>query len=99
MKLNRNVGLAALLIFFGSLILLHKTGIHMGHLMGYLIPIAMMGLGYLGFVNGKKVIGLIIGGLGALILLGKLSWLIGIAIAIGLIAYGVSLLKRNSQSY
>jgi hypothetical protein len=99
MKMNRNTGIAALLIFFGALILANTAGFHMGSLMGYLIPIAMIGLGYLGIKNGKKVIGSVIGVIGAFILLGKLSWLIGIVFAIGLIVYGVSMLRKNSQSY
>lgn len=88
------MGFAILLIFVGVLVVINGFGFHTGHLMSYLIPIAMIGLGYLGIINGKKVIGLIIGGLGALILLGKLS---GLLIAVGLIGYGVYLLKRNSN--
>jgi predicted membrane protein len=98
MKLNRKSGLALVLIFFGALILLHKIGIHTGHLMGILFPIAMIGLGYLGVVNGKKMIGSVIGVLGVLILLGTMSGLIGIAIAVGFICYGVTLLRKKSES-
>ncbi|UJF32849.1 LiaF transmembrane domain-containing protein [Paenibacillus hexagrammi] len=98
--MKRNSGLAVLLIAFGALILLHKFGYHMGpfigSIMGYVIPLAMVGLGYVGIKNGSKF-GWIIAVLGAIILLGKLAGWAIILLAIGLIVYGVSLLTRRSQ--
>lgn len=96
MKLTRNSGLALLLIFFGSLIILNKIGVHTGHLMGWLFPVAMVGLGYLGIKNGRTAIGWILMGLGGIILLGKLSGFFAILIAIGLIVYGISMLRGKS---
>jgi hypothetical protein len=97
--MKRNTGLAALLIAFGALILLNKLGIHMGpfigSVMGYLIPIGMVGLGYVGIQNGSKF-GWIIAGLGAIILISKLAGWIIILLAIGLICYGVSMLRRRT---
>lgn len=96
--MKKGSGLAILLIAFGALIILNKFGIHLlGPIMSYLIPIAMVGLGYIGIKNGSKF-GWIIAGLGAIILLGKLSGWIMIALAIGLIAYGVSMLKSNRHA-
>ncbi|MFE5324294.1 hypothetical protein ACFQ88_37155 [Paenibacillus sp. NPDC056579] len=96
MRLNRHSGLALLLISFGAIILLNKFGFHMGHIMGYLFPLAIAGLGWLGIKNGRTVIGWILLVFGGLILLGKLSGFIAIAIAIGFICYGISLLKKKS---
>ncbi|NOU71797.1 hypothetical protein GC098_10255 [Paenibacillus sp. LMG 31458] len=97
--MKRNTGLAALLIAFGALILLNKLGVHMGpfigSVMGYLIPIGMVGLGYVGIQNGSKF-GWIIAGLGGIILIGKLAGWIIILLAIGLIGYGVSMLTRRT---
>lgn len=99
MKMNRHNGLALLLILLGGLILLNKFGVHTGHVMGFLFPAAMLGLGWLGLKNGKSFIGLVLMAIGGLILMVKLSGLIAIALAIGLIIYGVSLLKKRSSVY
>ncbi|MFC5450741.1 LiaF transmembrane domain-containing protein [Paenibacillus aestuarii] len=98
--MRRNTGLAVLLIAFGALILLNKVGIHMGpfigSLMSYIVPLAMVGLGYVGIKNGNKF-AWIIAGLGVIILLGKLAGWLVILLAIGLIAYGISMLSRRSH--
>ncbi|MDF2959987.1 MAG: hypothetical protein K0S39_1722 [Paenibacillus sp.] len=99
MKMNRHSGLALLLILLGALILLNKFGVHTGHVVGYLFPVAMMGLGWLGLKNGKTFIGFALLAIGGLILMVKLSGLIAIAVAIGLIIYGFSLLKKKSSVY
>jgi hypothetical protein len=99
MKMNRHSGLALLLIFFGALILFNKFGFHTGHLMSYLFPLVMIGLGWLGIKNGRSFIGLILIAVGALILLVKLSGVIAILVAIGLIAYGISTLRRKPRAY
>lgn len=100
MSMNKRTGLAVLLIFFGSLILLNKLGFHVGHhVMGILFPAAMVGLGFVGVKNGKSIIGWILIGIGGLILLGKLSGLIGLLLAVGLIGYGVSLLRKKNSVY
>ncbi|TXK82666.1 LiaF transmembrane domain-containing protein [Paenibacillus sp. N3.4] len=97
--MKRNTGLAALLIAFGALILLNKFGLHTGHffgsLMGYLVPLIMIGLGYIGIRNGSKI-GWIIAGLGIIILLGKMATWIIILLAIGLIGYGFSMLTKRT---
>ncbi|TDF91858.1 LiaF transmembrane domain-containing protein [Paenibacillus piri] len=99
MRMNRHSGLALLLILFGALILFNKFGFHTGHLMSYLFPVAMIGLGWLGVKNGKSLIGFVLLAIGGLILLAKLSGLIAIAFAIGLIIYGISLLKKKPSVY
>jgi hypothetical protein len=102
MRLNRNSGFALILILFGGLILLNKLGIglHIGymmhHFMGWLIPLAMVGIGYYGITRGSKI-AWIITIIGAFILLGKMSGFLVILMAIGLIAFGVSMLKRSKQ--
>ncbi|GFZ80566.1 hypothetical protein GCM10008018_27520 [Paenibacillus marchantiophytorum] len=97
--MKRNTGLAALLIAFGALILLNKLGFHLGpfigSVMGYVIPIAMVGLGYVGIQRGSKI-GWLIAGIGGVILLGKLAGWVIILLAIGLIGYGVSMLTRRT---
>lgn len=94
--MKRSIGFPLILITFGVLIIMNIFGFHMGPLMSYIVPIAMIGLGYLGIRNGSKF-GWIIAALGAVILLGKLAgWLI-IILAIGLIVYGLSLLTRRPR--
>ncbi|KIL42201.1 hypothetical protein SD70_01190 [Gordoniibacillus kamchatkensis] len=104
MKLNRHSGLAIILILFGGLILLNKLSLMFGfyhgnllhHFMGWLIPIAMVGLGWYGITRGSKI-AWVITILGAIILLGKMSGLIVIVLAAALIAFGVSMLKRSAN--
>ena len=83
MSMDRSKGLALVLIAAGLLICLHQLGGHV-HLMGLLFPAAMLGLGYVGIKNGKKI-GWFIAGLGGLILTIKLSGLLAIAFAVCLV--------------
>lgn len=99
MSINRKMGLALLLIVFGILLLLDKVGFGLGWLMGYIIPIALVGLGYIGIRNGSKFFGWLFFVIGLIALLGKFSGLIGFAIAIGIILYGVMLLRKESRSF
>lgn len=95
--MKKGSGLAVILIAFGVLIILNKFGIHLlGPIMSYIVPIAMVGLGYLGIKNGSKI-GWVIAGLGAIILLSKLSGWIMVILAIGLIVYGITMLKQRSH--
>jgi hypothetical protein len=61
------------------------------------VPVAMVVLGYLGIRRGSKL-GWILAGLGGIILLGKLAGWLVIVLAIGLILYGLSMLKRSPQA-
>ena len=87
-------GLAVLLIGFGALLILAKTGIF-GFLMGLLIPILFIGLGVMAWKNGSRFLGGVIGLIGGLMLLGKLSFLFVWIAAIALIVFGVSMLRRK----
>lgn len=98
MQWTKQSGFALLLIAFGALILIDKIGFGLGHLMGYIVPFAMVGLGWLGIKNGRGFIGWTLLVIGLIVLLGKFSGLIGLAIAIGLICYGFSMLKKTSQT-
>ena len=95
MSMDRSKGLALVLITAGLLICLHQMGGHV-HLMGLLFPAAMLGLGYVGIKNGKKI-GWFIAGLGGLILIIKLSGFIAIAFAACLVVYGIHLLKKRNE--
>jgi predicted membrane protein len=90
-------GFAFLLIALGALIVLDRFGLGFGWLMGLLVPLAMIGLGYVGVRNGSKFIGWIVLIIGLFVLLGKLSGLLWIAFAVGFIVYGLSLLKKSSK--
>lgn len=95
MSMDRSKGLALVLITAGILICLHQFGSHI-HFMGFLFPAAMLGLGYVGIKNGKKI-GWFFAGLGGLILTIKLSGFIAIAFAVCLVVYGVHLLKKRNE--
>lgn len=102
MRMDRNKGLAILLIVVGALILLNLIpafGFLVHEIIGYLIPIAMIVLGYYGVRSGNTVIGWVIMILGLLILMGKLSWLIGPLLAIGLIIFGIALMRGRGRRY
>jgi hypothetical protein len=96
MAFNKKSGLALLLITLGAIVLFHKLGMHF-HLMGYLIPLAIAGLGVVGIRNGKKI-GWLFAILGILILLGKLTWIFAIIFGVVLIGCGLSMLKGRTSS-
>lgn len=98
MKMNGNTGFAVLLIACGALIMLGKFGFGFGHLMGFLIPLAMVALGWYSVKRGSRFVGWGLLILGLVILLGKMSGLIGLLIAIGMIAYGITMLKKNNTT-
>lgn len=101
MNRNNNSGFAILLIGLGIVILLGKFAVgFLGGLMGYLIPLIMVGLGYYGVKNGSKFFGWAIMIIGGIILFSKLTWIFGLLLAIGFIALGVSMLgnQRNRVS-
>lgn len=90
-------GLAVLLIAIGVVLILMKTGL-LGWLIGLLIPILIIGLGVMAWRNGNRVVGGILGAVGALVLLGKLSFLFVWVAAIALIVFGVSLIRRKPST-
>lgn len=98
MELNRKSGFAFFLIGCGALMVLDKIGFGLGHLFSYIIPLAMLIFGYIGFQGGKRIFGGALMLIGAMILFGKLSGVFGLILAIVLIVYGVSMLKKR-RSY
>jgi lia operon protein LiaI len=98
MKMNGNTGFAILLIACGALIMLGKFGFGFGPLMGYLIPLALVLFGWYSVKRGSKFVGWGMLILGLVILMSKLTGLIGLIIAIGMIAYGVTMLKKNNTT-
>ncbi|MVO99795.1 MULTISPECIES: LiaF transmembrane domain-containing protein [Paenibacillus] len=97
MKRNPNMGLALVLIVFGAWMILNMLGIHLGPIMSYLIPIAMVVIGYMGIKRGSKL-GWVIALFGIFALLGKMTTLFIILIAVAMIAFGVSMLKGTSNT-
>jgi len=93
--MNKGNGWAIVLIAIGALMLFGKLTPLLGHLMGYLIPILMIALGYYGVKRGNVTLGWIVLIIGILSLIGKLSWLVGPIIAVGLIIFGISMLSNN----
>ncbi|MFD0675048.1 hypothetical protein [Cohnella sp. GCM10027633] len=91
-------GLAMLLIGFGGLIILSKLGFGLGFLFGLLIPILVIGLGVMAWNNGSRLLGGVLGFIGVIMLLGQLSHLFVWVAAIALVAFGVTMLRRNSRA-
>jgi len=96
MRMNRTTGFALFLIGCGALILLDRLGLGLGNLLGFLFPIALMVFGYIGIKNDRKLLGWGLMILGVIILLGKLSGLLGWIIAGALIVYGVHMLRKST---
>jgi hypothetical protein len=95
--MRRGNGLALLLIVIGVALILMKTGI-LGWLFGLLIPILIIGLGVMAWRNGNRVLGGIVGAVGAIMLVGKLSFLFVWVAAIALIAFGISMLRGKPST-
>lgn len=99
MKLNKNKGLALLLIGVGLLFLLPFIGWGIGWLIKTLLPVALMILGYIGIKNGRSILGWSLMIIGLLFLLGQFSGFIGWVLAIVLIGYGISMLRKKDKVY
>jgi len=93
-RMRKGNGMAVLLITLGVVLILAKLGVFQ-FLLGLLIPILIIGLGVMAWLNGRKIIGSVIVLIGALMLIGKLAPLLVWIAAIALIAYGISMLRRK----
>jgi hypothetical protein len=96
MTTKRNTGIAIALIALGAIILLGKIGFFSGALMGYVIPIIMLGLGYYGIKNGSKI-AWVVAIIGGIILFAKLTPLLVVILAVAMVVFGVSMLTRKSH--
>jgi len=92
--MRRGNGLALLLIAVGVFVVLVKTGI-LGWFFSLLIPLLVVGLGVMAWRNGSRFLGGVLGAIGVIMLLGKLSFLFVWVAAIALIAFGVSMMRRR----
>ncbi|TCZ77722.1 hypothetical protein E0485_09580 [Paenibacillus albiflavus] len=96
MRASRNTGVAVALIALGAIILLSRTGFFFGPVMGFILPIIMLGLGYYGIKNGSKF-GWVIAILGGIILFAKLTPLFIMILAVAMVVFGISMLGKKSQ--
>lgn len=81
------------LMVFGKFVpVLHSL---LGYLIGLLIPIALLVLGYYALQSGRRFLGIALSVIGACILFAKLSWIIGPVIGIALVWWGYSMLKNR----
>lgn len=92
----KSKGFGIFLLVCGFLVLMNVLGLKLGWLFGLLIPIAMVMIGYLWVKRGSRFWGWVLIVFGAIGLLGKLSWLIGIALAVGLIYFGITSMRKNT---
>jgi lia operon protein LiaI len=99
MSMNGKSGFAIVLIALGGLLLIGNLGFGLGYLLSYVFPIVLIILGYIGIKNGRKVLGWVLLIIGGMSLIGKFGSILGFIVAIGIIMYGVSLLKRNPKTY
>ncbi|GAB7388295.1 hypothetical protein BSNK01_21320 [Bacillaceae bacterium] len=96
MYINKKSAFGLFLICAGAIILLSSLGFDFwGGLMGYLLPILISALGYYGIKKGNRFFGWILFAIGVMMLLGKMTWIVGVLIAIGMMAYGISIWKRQ----
>jgi predicted membrane protein len=95
--MNGKSALGAILVVLGGLMVLKFLGIHLGWLIGLLMPFILIGLGVVGVKNDKKIIGSILIVIGGIMLFGKLLPLISLLVAIGIIVWGVSMFKRERR--
>ncbi|WP_408646063.1 LiaF transmembrane domain-containing protein [Thermobacillus composti] len=95
--LNSKTALGVILVIIGGMIVLRFFGFTLGPIFGWLFPIMLLGLGYVGLRNGKHWIGTILIAVGAIMLLGKLSGLLFLILAIAAIVIGISMIKGKSR--
>lgn len=99
MRINRKSIAAFALIIIGVLMVFGKfvPVLHslVGYLIGLLIPVALLVLGYYALQSGRRFLGITLSVIGACILFAKLSWIIGPVIGIALVWWGYSMLKNR----
>lgn len=95
--MNGKSALGVLLVAVGGIAVLKFFGINFGSLFGFLMPFIFIGFGVFGWLNGKKIIGGILAAIGGLMLLGKMGGILLLVLAIGLIVWGVSMVKNNNR--
>lgn len=95
--MNGKSALGVLLVIVGGIAVLNFIGINFGAILGFLLPFILIGFGVVGWMNGKKWIGGILIVIGAMMLIGKLGGIIMLVLAIGLIAAGVALFKKDKR--
>ncbi|WP_201755626.1 LiaF transmembrane domain-containing protein [Paenibacillus glycinis] len=89
--------LGVILVVIGGLMVMKFIGIHLGWIIGILMPFILIGFGVVGIRNNSKVIGSILIVVGGLMLLPKLFGLISLLLAIALIVWGVSMFKNRQK--
>ncbi|GIQ68382.1 hypothetical protein DUZ99_00920 [Xylanibacillus composti] len=99
MELSKRNIWALILIGLGLLIILNRFGLGLGPLMGWIIPLALIGLGYIGIKNNRSFFGWVLLIIGLISLLGKFAGLMGLIIAVALIWYGISILRKGGRAY
>ncbi|MNZ65890.1 hypothetical protein D3C78_840910 [compost metagenome] len=97
MDMNGKSALGVLLVIIGGLVVLNFIGINFGTIIGYLLPFILIGLGIVGWMNNKKLLGGIVIAIGAMMLINKLGGILMLVLAIGLIAAGFGLFKKNKR--
>ncbi|GGE01525.1 LiaF transmembrane domain-containing protein [Paenibacillus nasutitermitis] len=96
--MNGKSALGAILVVVGGLVAMKFFGIHLGGIIGFLMPFILIGLGVVGVKNDSKLIGGTLIVVGAFMLMGKMMGLITLLLAIGLIVWGVSIFKRERRA-
>jgi len=98
MRVGKRSGFAFFLIILGVIMVMDRVGLgHLaGHLFGLMMPLAMLMIGYIGFQSGRRIIGAVVMFIGIMLLLGHLSGLFGLIMAILLICFGVSMLQKKN---
>lgn len=96
-KLDNKKVLSISLIAIGILIALDFMGIHLGwiirDIIKFLVPFVFIGFGVLAWKYNRRGLGIVLAVIGGFILLGHLSGLITLLIAIALIVWGVTMFK------
>lgn len=96
--MNSKTALGAILVVIGGIMVMKFLGVHLGWIIGLLMPFILIGLGIVGVRNNSKVIGGILIVVGAFMLLGKLMGIITLLLAIGLVVWGVSMFRRERNT-
>ncbi|RUS46147.1 hypothetical protein [Cohnella sp. AR92] len=94
--MKKNNGLAVVLIVIGVLLLFGKLGSLFGFILSLLIPVLVIALGVMAWRRGNRFVGGVLGVIGGLMLLGKLSTVLFWIAAIGVILFGLSMIRRNN---
>ncbi len=99
MRWNGKSAITLICVILGLFILLKWLIPAIGWLLGLVMPILILALGFYGIKQGRKVLGTALLLIGGIMLLGKASAYLGLILAGVLIYFGISVIMKQKKAW